>query len=178
MSYFATKKCTIIETSLFVFIADLPLLLLARPALFSVVHVFFVSMCTHSSCVYVCVCVVQLQQTCACCPWRRGHVVDTRCAGTSTAKFRPADPSSTVAAKETATASVSWRSVRRPASGRPKVLKHTHKHTLSLTSLYQVLNLWRLTTGLLCRFSSLEDNAMIVAKSFSATGLLVFTLLL
>lgn len=124
MSYFATKKCAIIELhklffngfALLGFIADLTMLLLACP--FLIVHVFFVSMCAHSSCV----CVVQLQQTCACCPWRRGAVVGTHCAGTSTAMFRPADPSSTAAVKETTTASFTWRSVRRSALGRQKVL--------------------------------------------------------
>lgn len=62
MSYFATKKCAIIEIhklffngfALLGFIADLTMLHLACP--FLIVHVFFVSMCAHSSCVCVCVC--------------------------------------------------------------------------------------------------------------------------
>lgn len=87
--------------------------------------------CTLLTCVCVC-CVVQLQQTCACCPWRRGAVAATLYAGTLTARFRHVGPSSTAAVKETATASFTRRSVRRSALGRPKVHKHTHRHTQTI----------------------------------------------
>lgn len=79
-------------------------------------------LCVHTLCVFVCV--LQLQQTCASYPWRRGAVENTLCAGTLTVSFRPAGPSSTAAVEATRTASSTRRSVRRSASGKPKVQNH------------------------------------------------------
>lgn len=80
-----------------------------------------------NSCVCVCVCFVKtIQPTRACSPWKRGAVDDTQCDGTSTARPRPADPSSTVAARGTKTASSTWRSARRFALEGQKVCTRTH----------------------------------------------------
>lgn len=53
---------------------------------------------------------------------------DTLCDGTLTVRLRPAGLLSTAAVKETATVSSTWKSVRRPALGRPKVDSHIHNY--------------------------------------------------
>lgn len=125
-------------------------------------------LCVHTSC--VCVRVLQLQQTCASYPWRRGAVDDTPCAGTLTVRFRPAGPSFTAAVEATTTASSTWRTVRRSASGKPKVQNHiVHSHRF-MPDIDCGLN----NHLLICRSSSFEDSTVIVAHSSSAAGMLAF----
>lgn len=101
---------------------------------------------------YMYACVLQLQQTRACCPWMREAVESTLCAGILTDRLKPAGPSSTAAVKEMTTVSFTWRSVKRPVLGRLMVqIEARHRHT----SLSPVYNASRLTVDLLCRFSSL-----------------------
>lgn len=52
---------------------------------------------------------------------------DTLCAGISTVRLRPADPSSTAAVRATTTAFCIWRSVRRSAFLRQEV-QHARTH--------------------------------------------------